>query len=147
MEEKSKEPDSKAKFAGRYDKGDRRMKHVGTGPSPVIEFDERNPRRFVGKCPRGLERKAVTILESSIAGAVGDRAGGYSKYRYAVHEGAIYEAASSDHGQTYHGYPYRGNLPRHLVKQLRDRAIALKCHDAFDRWIRDHITYQGNLAP
>jgi hypothetical protein len=147
MERQRKEKDSGSMFAGRYDKGDRRMKHVGTGSSPVIEFDERNPRRFVGKCPKGLEKKAVSILQNSIAGVAGDRAGGYSKYRYAVHDGAIYEAASSDHGQTYHGYPYRGKLARSLVEKLRDMAAEQSCQDAFDRWVRDHITYQGNLAP
>ena len=42
----------KEKATGRrYDKGERRFKHVGKGAHPVIEFDDSEPKKWVGKWP------------------------------------------------------------------------------------------------
>ncbi len=130
-----------------YDKGDRRKKHIGTAPYPVIEYDERQPRKLVGKCPKGLEKEAADILATSIAGSAGDRPGGYAKHRYAVHKGSIYEAATSDRGETYHGYPYHGKLARGLIEELRKQAADQSCEDAFEQWVKDHITVHGSWKP
>lgn len=131
----------------KYDKGDRRKKHVGRSAVPVIEVDGSQPRKFVGKCPKGLEKTAEEILRKSLPGMVGDRRGGYHKHRYAVHGGAIYEAATSDKGETYHGYPYRGKLAKALIAELRKQAVAEKAEDEFDKWVRDHITVHGSWLP
>jgi hypothetical protein len=133
-----------ARRALKYDKGDRRMKHVGTSSEPEIVVDPGQPRKLVGKCPKGLEKSAAVILRRSIAGSNGDRPGSYFKHRYAVHNGTIYEAATSDKGETYHGYPYGGKLPKALVAELRKCAVREKTEDRFDKWVDDHIIFHGS---
>ncbi|MFA6114191.1 MAG: hypothetical protein WC729_09360 [Sphingomonas sp.] len=131
----------------KYDKGDRRKKHVGTTSEPVIELDPHQPRKLIGKCPKGLERQAAAILKRSLAGPRGDRPGSYAKHRYAVHNGTIYEAATSDRGETYHGYPYHGKLAKALVAELRKYAVEDEMEAQFDKWVRDHITAHGSWQP
>lgn len=131
----------------RYDKGDRRLKHVGKSDVPEIAVDPRQPRKLIGKCPKGLEKRAAIILRRSVAGSAGDRLGGYAKHRYAVHNGTIYEAATSDRGETYHGYPYAGKLPRALVECLRRCAVREGTTHIFDKWVDDHITFHGSWQP
>jgi hypothetical protein len=50
----------------RYDKGERRFKHVGSGNDPIIEFSKVNPRIWIGKCPATLVsvREQLESLES-----------------------------------------------------------------------------------
>jgi hypothetical protein len=133
--------------AFKYDKGDRRKKHVGAASHAVVEFDDRQPRKLVGKCPRGLEKQAAQILAKSIPSCSSARRGNYAKHRYAVHEGVIYEAATSDRGETYHGYPYHGKLAKALVLELRKEAAKQSCATIFDKWVDDHIEYHGSWAP
>src|SRR5271166_6437308 len=59
----------KPTFAEReYDKGERRFKHVGKGPKPYIEFDARQPRKWVGKCPDSIpDSKKKELLNRAIA--------------------------------------------------------------------------------
>lgn len=124
----------------RYDKGEKRFKHEGTGPEPEIQFIKNQPRRFVGKCPTSMSGEVRTkLLNEAIAAPVGDREIDYPKYLYAVHNGAIYEARTSDAGVTYHGFPYRGKLARQLVEQLRAVAQDKSCLEAFEKWVKNHI--------
>jgi hypothetical protein len=124
----------------KYDKGEKRIKHEGTGPDPEIQFFKNQPRRFVGKCPAGMSAQVRTqLLNDAIAGPAGDREIDYPKYLYVVHNGAIYEARTSDAGVTYHGFPYRGKLARQMVNRLRTMAQDKKCLDAFEDWVKKHI--------
>ncbi len=124
----------------KYDKGEKRFKHEGTGPEPEIQLFKDQPKRFIGKCPAGMSAQLRTqLLYEAIAGPVGDREIDYPKYLYAVHNGAIYEARTSDAGVTYHGFPYRGKLGRSLVDQLRTMARDKKCLESFEEWVKKHI--------
>jgi len=85
----------------KYDKGERRFKHVGQGPRPYIEFDAGQPRKWVGKCPDTIpDIKKTELLNKAIAAPNGDRDVDYVKQLYVVHEGAIYEAQASDAGRS-----------------------------------------------
>lgn len=128
----------------RYDKGERRHKHVGREPYAVIEFETDNPRRFIGKCPNTLSAADhLRLVNEAIPGSNGDRELSFSKKLYAVHQGAIYEAQTSDQGTSYHGYPYRGKLLRRLIEELRATAIQKGCQEEFDAWVARHITAHG----
>src|SRR5258706_16382050 len=114
--------------ARRYDKGERRYKHVGKGAQPEIEFVPDNPRMWIGKCPSTLSADdQVRLVNEAIAGSNGDREISFPKKIYVVHEGAIYEGQTTDRGRSYHGYPYRGKLARGLIDELRELAIRKGC--------------------
>lgn len=128
----------------RYDKGERRHKHVGRGDDPVIEFVRDNPRRWIGKCPRTLTPEDHTrLVNEAIPGDNGDRELGFAKKLYTVHNGAIYEGQTTDRGESYHGYPYRGKLARRLVNGLEAMAVQKSCKPAFDAWVKKHIEVHG----
>jgi hypothetical protein len=123
-----------------YDKGERRFKHVGRGSEPYIEYDERQPRKWIGKCPNDIpDAKKAELLNKAIPAPNGDREAEYAKRLYAVYRGAIYEAQTSDGGASYHAYPYRGKLSKPLVEALEAMAIAEGALDAFKDWIDKHI--------
>lgn len=124
----------------RYDKGERRFKHVGKQPVAVIEFIDDNPKMAVGKCPNNLDPAACEgILTDAITGPNGDRDIDFPKKLYAVHDGVIYEAQTTDWGKSYHGYPFHGHLSRRLIEKLREIAVTKKCEAEFDGWVRRHI--------
>ena len=128
----------------RYDKGERRYRHVGKGPLPRIVFDSENPRKWFGKCPSTLNSSDHRrLVNEAIPGSNGDRDLPFPKTIYAVHEGAIYEGQTTDRGRSYHGYPYHGKLPQELLDSLRQVARNKGCEKAFDRWVNDHITVHG----
>ena len=128
----------------RYDKGERRFKHVGTGPEPIIEFDDSEPKKWVGKCPNTLsDEDRRKLLHEAIAAPNGDRDLPVPKKLYVVHEGAVYEAQTSDHGRTYHGYPYKGKLSRTLLQALAEMAERKKCRDPFEKWVNEHVERHG----
>jgi len=125
----------------KYDKGEKRWKHVGRTPIPEIEFDKHQPRMFVGKCPTGIsDSMRSQLLADAISTSTGDREIDYPKYLYVVHEGAVYEARTSDAGGSYHGFPYRGRIDSDVLEKLRLMAQKKQCLDAFERWVKDHIT-------
>jgi hypothetical protein len=127
-----------------YDKGERRFKHVGKGPDPVIEFDGSQPKKWVGKCPSTLsEVDRGNLLNEAIAAPNGDRELAAPKKLYVVHNGAIYEAQTSDQGRSYHGYPYKGKLSASILKRLAKMAKDKKCSDLFDKWVAEHIERHG----
>ena len=127
-----------------YDKGERRFKHVANGPLPVIEFDDGNPKKWVGKCPSTLaEADRRRLLGEAIAAPNGDRELEAPKKLYVVHEGAVYEAQTSDHGRTYHGYPYKGKLSKDILDKLQVMANDKGCPEAFIDWVKRHIERHG----
>jgi hypothetical protein len=126
-----------------YDKGERRFKHVGRTPYPEFRF-EHDPRRRVGLCPNNLTHADHTrLLKNAIPEANGDRTVEFPKRLYVVHDGAIYRAETTDWGKSYHGYPYKGKLGRGMAERLREMATALKCLEAFEAWMEEHIEIQG----
>ena len=128
----------------RYDKGERRYKHVGRGEAPEIEFVSGNPRMWVGKCPATLTSDDhLRLVNEAIPGSNGDRELPFPKKLYVVHGGAIYEGQTTDRGKSYHGYPYRGKLARGLIDALRDTAFKKGCEKEFDTWVKRHIEVHG----
>jgi hypothetical protein len=128
----------------RYDKGERRYKHVGKGAQPVIEFDDSEPKKWVGKCPATLsEADRAGLLNEAITAPNGDRDLPVPKKLYVVHQGAIYEAQTSDRGRTYHGYPYKGKLPGAILVELSAMADEKGCSDLFAAWVEAHIERHG----
>jgi len=123
-----------------YDKGEKRYKHEWAGTQPTIQFDGRNPKKWIGKCPAGMNAELRTqLLNEAIPAPPGDREIDYVKYVYVVHEGAIYEGRTSDHGQSYHGYPFRGKLSIGLIEALREMATTKNCLRQFEYWVKEHI--------
>jgi hypothetical protein len=121
----------------KYDKGEKRFKHEGSGPEPEIQFVR---QRAIGKCPSGMPATVrQRLLDEAIAAPSGDREIDYPKYLYVVHEGAIYEARTSDAGVSYHGFPYRGKLDKLMIDRLRTMAEAKECLDSFEKWLKKHI--------
>ncbi len=130
--------------ARRYDKGERRYKHVGRGDAPEIEFVPGNPRMWIGKCPATLTPDDhIRLVNEAIPGSNGDRELPFPKKVYTVHIGAIYEGQTTDWGKSYHGYPYRGKLAKDLVKALREIAVNKGCEQEFDFWMKRHIEVHG----
>ena len=130
--------------ARQYDKGERRFKHVGRGPEPAIEFDNSDPKKWVGKCPSTLsEADRTRLLSEGIAAPNGDRDLAPPKKLYVVHDGAIYEAQTSDRGRTYHGYPYKGKLAGGILERLSAMAEQKGCSEQFATWVKMHIVRHG----
>ena len=139
-------PDQPKLIERKYDKGERRFKHVGKGPEPYIEFDEGQPRKWVGKCPDTIpDAKKKELLNAAIAAPNGDRDVDYVKQLYVVHEGAIYEARTSDAGHSYHAYPYKGRLSRSILQKLEAMAVTENTVQAFKAWISNYIEVGGGL--
>jgi hypothetical protein len=58
----------------RYDKGERRYKHVGKTSQPEFHHPEDNPKRVVGKCPNNIpDADRDTLLAAAISPGNGDR--------------------------------------------------------------------------
>lgn len=128
----------------KYDKGERRFKHVGRGSTPYIEFDERQPRKWVGKCPKTIpDPRKQELLNQAIPAPNGDCDVDYVKRLYVVHEGAIYEATTSDAGGSYHAYPYKGRLSRSLLQQLEATADKEGTARKFKEWVSNYIEAGG----
>jgi hypothetical protein len=124
----------------RYDKGERRFKHVGRKPCAEIVFVDGNPRMAVGKCPNTLTpQDCEALLRDAVAGPNGDREIDFPKKLYTVHDGVIYEAQTTTAGRTYHGYPFRGRLSRKLLRELEKLATEMDCETEFRAWVKSHI--------
>jgi hypothetical protein len=129
----------------RYDKGERRFKHVGSTSVAEIVFEAGNPKKAIGKCPNTIgTRMRQALLESAIPAPNGDSILDVAKNLYAVHEGAIYEAETSDAGVSYHAYPYHGPLNGRLIRALRSMARQSGCESGFEIWVKAHITPRGS---
>ena len=124
----------------RYDKGERRYKHVGLTSCAEIVFEGGNPKKAVGKCPNTIDaEQRQAILDAAVASANGDRMLDVPKPLYAVYRGVVYEAQTSDAGWSYHGYPYHGDLSAGLIAVLRLRADDSGFEAEFDAWVTAHI--------
>jgi len=129
----------------KYDKGEKRLKHVERGDSPEFRVFSNDPKRVEGLCPRNISAELrESLLNEAIPAPNGDREINYPKYLYVVHNGTIYEARTSDAGVSYHGFPFKGPLSKKLVEKLRAMAEEKKCLKDFERWVKDHITLQGS---
>jgi hypothetical protein len=126
--------------ARRYDKGERRFKHIGQGSYAEIVFVDGNPKMAIGKCPNTLTPKdCEALLEGAVAGPNGDREIDFPKKLYTVRDGVIYEAQTTTGGRSYHGYPFRGRLSRKLLRELEIMAGEKKCETEFKAWVKLHI--------
>lgn len=131
----------------RYDKGDRRHKHVHSAPEPCFQVEHGNPKRVIGKCLKGMKPPLLDALINQAIPPVEDPSGrAFDKRLYVVHDGAIYEAQSSDRGKSYHGYPYKGKLSSATIARLRQMAEDKGCLDQFKRWVDDHVERHGRHA-
>jgi hypothetical protein len=128
----------------RYDKGDRRKKHVHSGSVPIIEHVGNNPKFRIGKCPSGMSGSLLNqLINEAIPTANAETSLAFPKRIYVVHQGAIYEAQTSDHGRSYHGYPYAGKLRSTLIDSLRVMAVGKGCLEQFEDWVARHIERHG----
>ena len=128
----------------RYDKGERRRKHVGQGSSPELRAVGGSPRHMRGLCPATIgEGERLRLLNRAVPLPDPERELPGPKRLYAVHDGAIYEAQTSDHGWSYHAYPYKGKLSASILAALGLMALEENCLNSFERWVRDHIVSHG----
>ena len=128
----------------RYEKGERRFKHVGTKPVAEILFEDGNPKKSVGKCPTGIsDTLKEGLLNDAIEGSNGDRDVEFPAKLYNVLDGAIYEARTSTRGYSYHGFPYRGKLAKSLLDMLEQKAESSGCYTEFRQWVKAHIQVHG----
>lgn len=128
----------------RYEKGERRLKHVGTSDVPEFQTFRDNPKRVIGKCPKDInDTDRDRLLNSAVPSPNQDRDLPVPKKIYAVYRGAIYEAQTSDHGQSYHAYPFRGRLSGRILRQLEEMATAEGCEEGYKHWVRRYIVVHG----
>jgi len=126
----------------RYDKGERRYKHVGRSASAAVDLG--NPKKVVGKCPNNIPQALrVKLLQTAISAKPIDPELGYAKHLYLTYQGIIYECATSDFGLTYHAYPYHGVMRRSLLNALRGSIDATLNPVAFGQWEQAHIEVRG----
>lgn len=128
----------------KYDKGERRTKHVSS--SPVAEFRSSggNPNRLIGKCPAGMSASLLDKLVNEaipVANAQPNLA--FHKKIYVVHEGVVYEAQSSDQGTSYHGYPFSGRLPSAVITELEAMAVRKNCLKDVKDWMKKYVKAHG----
>ncbi|QND80506.1 hypothetical protein H4W19_01485 [Pseudoxanthomonas mexicana] len=128
----------------KYDKGERRIKHVNNDPEPTFVSSGGNPKRLIGKCPSGMSETLLNDLVNEAIPSVNAQPGlPFPKKIYVVHKGAVYEAQSSDHGTSYHGYPYSGKLPSGVINSLEAMAVRKDCLKEFKAWVKRYILPHG----
>ena len=128
----------------KYDKGERRRKHVGLGDQAELRVLHDYPHRVIGKCPATIsEADRQELLNRAVPLANGDRELSPPKKVYAVHKGVVYEAQTSDRGRTYHAYSFRGKLSDALTDLLRGMARDKGCLAEFERWRKANIVRHG----
>ncbi len=106
----------------RYDKGERRFKHVGAVGQPEFRRVGENPKHVIGICPGNIpDTERERLLNAALAVPNGERELAAPRRLYAVYQGAIYEAQTSDGGRSYHAYPFRGKLSARIIAELSGR--------------------------
>jgi hypothetical protein len=132
----------------RYDKGERRFKHVGRTDKPEFHYDPNRPRHWIGKCPRNLSSldhsRLVNEAIASPSDDDDDDEPAFQKRLHVVERGAIYRLETTDRGHSYHGYPYRGRLGKRLVAALRGMAKRKECLPDFEVWVKEYIETSGS---
>lgn len=123
---------SKSKW--KYDPGARRVKHKWNRPEAGFDEKEGVP---VGKCPNTLDRKkAECLLNKGIPWPEEwEETAEYPSRIYNVYQGVVYEARPTMQGFSYHGFPACGRLPRHLTRQLVQRAV----NEGYERELRQWL--------
>lgn len=128
----------------RYDKGERRHKHVGRGAAAEIVFVPGQPKMWIGRCPRTLTSDDnERLINEALSDEDDDRETTFPSRLYAVHDGVIYEGRTTDRGHSYHGFPYHGKLGKRMIARLKALAVQQGCGDKFDAWVKRHIEIQG----
>ena len=128
----------------RYEKGERRFKHVGKSGEPELRPINDNPRHVIGLCPNDVsDVERTRLLNLAVPLAEPDRDLPVPKKVYAVFRGAIYEAQTSDRGTSYHAYPYKGKLSDGMLDQLEAMAQGQDCVLEFRRWVQKNIVRHG----
>ena len=127
--------------ARRYEKGEKRFKHVGRTSEP--EFEDQGGE-IVGKCPVGIpDGERDKALNDAIPRPNGLQASKAVRKLYAVYKGAIYEIRTSDHGYSYHAYPFQGSLSKAILRKLREMAVKERTIEEFERWKKRYISENG----
>ncbi len=128
----------------KYEKGERRFKHVGTQARPTFRRERFRPRHWIGLCPNNFSATDLQrLIDEALPAPNGDRDLDFAKRLHIVETGTIYRLETTDRGKSYHGYPYRGKLSRTIVHQLRPLAAAKNCLSEFEDWVEDYIELSG----
>lgn len=128
----------------KYEKGEGRKKHVGTGPAPELRPVDGSPRHTRGLCPNNVpEEEKARMLNRAVPLPNGDFDAPAPRTLFAVYQGAIYAARTSNQGVSYHAYPYKGKLSGTLLAQLATMADEEGCIAEFEKWCKANITRHG----
>jgi len=128
----------------RYEKGERRRKHVGrTDQAEFVRSSDR-PNEWVGLCPNNIpDEDRDCVLNAAVPVSNGDRNLIPPKRLYAVYKGVIYKAETTDIGKSYHAYPYRGKLSGSLIGKLQEMAKKSNCESEFLKFCGKYIERHG----
>lgn len=139
---KATKPADKANGERKYDKGERRFKHVGRAAEATI--DDGNPKKVVGKCPNDIaDSKKVEILATAVAASTEEKNEPFPSRMFAVYEGVIYDCRTTTFGESYHAFPYHGDLSKRLHDDLEQSVDAKMNPNAFKQWVAKHVRVVG----
>ena len=126
----------------KYEKGDKRLKHVGRTATATV--DDGNPKKVIGKCPNNIpDATKEAVLQTAIPELPTDRNVDFPWRMFAVHEGVIYDCRTTTRGQSYHAFPYHGEMLRSLHDRL-ERSDDAKAHAReFKHWVAKHVKVIG----
>jgi hypothetical protein len=128
----------------RYERGERRQKHVGLTAEPEIVRSRRG--ELVGKCPANFPNERLqALLDRAIPHIItAPYNEAFPKRLYVVdQDGTIYTAQTTNPGDSYHGYPYAGRMGRRLINALRAMAQREGCVAGFEAWLKRYIKVGG----
>jgi hypothetical protein len=128
----------------RYERGENRRKHIGTGREPEIVRQQNG--ELLGKCPAGFsENHRQQLLDEAVPVITTPPSSkAFPKRLYAVDsDGTIYAAETTNRGDSYHGHPYAGRMGQRLLGALREQARVKKCESGFENWVKRYIKIGG----
>ncbi len=120
-----------------YDVGDKRRDHKWS--KNEAGFDHVSKGISKGKCPKGIRPDlSEKLLNEGIPWGTGRT--DYPERIYNVHEGVIYVAMPTEPGVSYHGFPWRGDtpkrdMPKSILKKLKDRAVEQGFKQEYKKWM------------
>jgi hypothetical protein len=131
-----------SRSARRYEKGQRRFKHVGKSVEPTFRREDARPKQWIGLCPNNFSQDDLQrLVDEAVAAPNGDRDLDFPKRLHVVEKGAIYRLETTDRGKSYHGYPFRGRLSRKIIEELREMAKNKDCVPEFEDWLKKYIDH------